>query len=139
VAPQCGPCLAQQERDVPMGRMNPQHPGFVESDARYDCAQCVERQGAMNGFPPLGAGNAEAHQLYQAIGGQQRIGMDMIGLDMAVLPLAFELYDVPREDRRLMFEKLMILDGAHRRDRDRRRQLKEAEAKAQAEAKKRLR
>ena len=58
---------------------------------------------------------------------QQRVGMDLIGLDYSVLPFAFDLWEVPKGDRRLLFEKISIINtcvGARRaekREQERRR------------------
>lgn len=108
--------------DVPLGRQRESHPGFVMEDERYDCGQCIAATGLQCNFPPLDPANATAWELYQILAGQQRIGMDVIGLDMTAVPVVFDTYDIPHDDRPLLLEKLMLIDAATGRERDRRRE-----------------
>lgn len=121
---------------MPVGRQDAQHPGFVAADQAYDCTQCVRIHGERHGFPPLEEANLEAWEFYDVLIGQVRIGMDVVGLDMTAIPVAFDIYDVPRESRRLLFEKLMIIDRAVQENRGRARERERIKAKAAEELRK---
>lgn len=121
---------------MPLGRQESSHDGYVAADAWHDCAQCVMRHGQRHEFPPLDPEHVEAWTIFQAVAGQQRIGMDVIGLDYAVLPTVFDLYGVPPgDDRRVLFERIAILSEAQQADRARRAALKSAEEANRRDAK----
>lgn len=73
----------------------------------------------------------EAWNLYLLLQDQQRIGMDVIGLDYTVLPVVFDVYEVPRWRRRVLFEQLVTLNHAFtgHRARQREREAEEQRAK----------
>jgi len=108
VSEKCGSCLGAQEQMVPRGMQNPKHPGFVAPDQPYSCGQCIASHATQYAFPPLESENVLAWDLYMSVQDQQRVGMDLIGLDYTVLPFAFDLWEVPKDQRRLLFEKLQI-------------------------------
>lgn len=116
---------------MPFGRQDATHPGFVAKDQRYDCAQCIRNHGKDNDFPDLAPGNALAWALYQQVEDQVRIGMDVVGLDYAVLPAVFDLYSIPQEDRRDLFEKIVILNRANQEHRSRQRALEQSKKAAE--------
>lgn len=115
----CGPCLKGQRINIPRGYQDPEWPGFVAKDTPYDCAQCIRYWAAEKGFAQLEAPDVQAWNLWWLLQNQQRIGMDVIGLDYAVLPAVFDLEGIVEEDRRALFHKLVALDHTftqHRRD-----------------------
>jgi len=120
--------------NVPNARQTKGHFGFVAEDEPYDCFLCVEQHGKRMNFPLLDSANVEAWEMYRVICGQQRVGMDILGLDVTALPVAFDLLDIPKHLWRELYEKLMIIDAENRHERERRREME----KAKAEAKKRL-
>lgn len=111
---------------VPRGRQNPAHPGFTAPAEPYDCAQCIRTHAARHGFPPLHPANAEAWDLYMTIQDQQRVGMDVLALDHGAIETAFRIYGVPEADRRLLYEKLLVMDHECQR---RRQEEREQEAR----------
>lgn len=107
------------------------HPGFVEKEAPYSCGKCVSWHADKYKFPRLQPENARAWEMYFRLQDQQRAGgFDVLGLDYAILPLAFRLYIVPPEEQRLLFEKIIVVNhemNAHRSQRrESDRQLAEA-------------
>ena len=58
--------------------------------------------------------SAQAWDVYALLQDQQRAGgMDVIGLDYAVLPFVFDLYDVPvGATRRRLFERIVWVNHA---------------------------
>ncbi len=122
--------MQAQGINVPFGRQDSQHDGFVAVDAWYDCQQCVRKNGERNGFPPLEPAHHEAWGIFQAINDQVRVGMDVVGLDYGVLPAVFDLYDVPRSERRVLFEQIAILNGAQQKHRSLQRQREQAQRNA---------
>lgn len=115
---------------MPAGRQEPSHDGFVAVDLPYDCAQCIRAHaGRVNAhmeaevFPPtLDPANHLAWTLFQQIEDQVRVGMEVVGLDYGVLPAVFDLYGVPQAERRLLFEKVVVLNRARQHDRARTKQ-----------------
>lgn len=104
---------------MPRGTQHPQHPGFVGGDRRYDCGACVAHHQALYDFPGLTGLSASAWELYALLQDQQRAGgLDVIGLDYGVLPVVFDVYEVPRGPvRRRLFERIVWINhavGAHR-------------------------
>lgn len=97
---------------MPQGRQNAQHPGFVARDAPYDCGACIAWHAHERGFPTLEPRDYPAWNLYLQLQGQQRIGMDVIGLDYGVLETMYRLMNVPRWCWRWMTEQLLVLDHA---------------------------
>lgn len=112
---------------MPRGMQNPKHPGFIAPDQQYSCGQCIAWHGTQYAFPPLESENVLAWDLYMSVQDQQRVGMDLIGLDYTVLPFAFELWEVPQDQRRLLFEKIALIDHqvttrrAEKREQERKR------------------
>lgn len=116
-------------------RQNPQHPGFVGVDQRYDCRACIASHAERHEFPMLDAANQTAWAIFQRVEDQVRVGMDVVGLDYTILPTVFQLYDVPREDWRLTFEKIVEVNRAQQAERAIQRateQSKQAAAKTEA-------
>ena len=107
---------------VPRGMQNPQHPGFTARDTAYDCGQCIAWHADRYHFPELDEANAFAWTLYLRVSDQQRVGMDVIGLDYSVLPPIFDLYGVAAADRPLLFEKIGLVNNACQEHRQRRRE-----------------
>jgi hypothetical protein len=103
--------------NVRFGRQDPQHDGFVAVDAWFDCGQCVTRHGERHGFPPLDPEHHDAWSIFQAVNDQVRVGMDVVGLDYAVLPAVFDLYAIPTGERRFLFERIAILNRAQQEHR----------------------
>jgi hypothetical protein len=111
VAHQCSSCLAGQDIDAPRGVQNPDHPGFVEASARYDCQACINWHAREFKFPTLGAANQPAWALYLEIQGQQRGGgFGPMGLDVTVLPTIFDLHQIPQAERLGLYQKLLVID-----------------------------
>lgn len=111
VAHQCSPCAAGQDLLVPREQQDPTHPGFVGVDRYYDCRRCVSWHADRFDFEPLETRNEPAWDLYTRLQDQQRVGMaGGMGLDYAVLPVAFDVYEVPPALRRELFEKLMVIN-----------------------------
>ncbi len=128
--------MSAQGVNIRFGRQEPQHDGFVAVDAWYDCAQCVSRHGARHDFPPLDAEHQEAWTIFQTVQSQVVIGMDVVGLNYAVLPPVFDLYGIPvGDDRRVLFERIAILDQEQQRHRANQRQ-REASEKAERQTQK---
>jgi hypothetical protein len=117
-----------QAINVRFARQDPQHDGFVAADAWYDCAQCVRKHGERHGFPPLDPEHHDAWSIFQAVNDQVRIGMDVVGLDYAVLPPVFDLYGIPQAERRLLFEYIAILNGAQQKHRALQREREQSQA-----------
>ena len=121
-----------QEVQIPQGLQHPEHPGFVDARKPYNCAQCIRWHGDRLGFPDLDPENGEAWGLYNRLQSQVRIGMDVVGLDYTVLPVAFDLYQILDAERVEVFEKLMVIDHeameerARQRERDKRKREMEA-------------
>lgn len=119
------------------GRQEPQHDGFVGLDQPYDCTACVAAHAERFEFPVMPTDAAEAWAIFQAMQGQVRVGMEIVGLDYGVLPMLFDLYGVPVTERRFRFEQIAILDHAqseHRQIERQRESSRSAEAKTQAAA-----
>jgi len=116
---------------VPIGRQNPTHPGFVAADQPYSCRACVSWHATQHQFPDLDPENALAWDLYMTFQDQQRIGMDVIGLDVDAIRFAFELYEIPQDERLLLFEKLHLVDRCvqERRAKEREREQQKRDAK----------
>lgn len=116
---------------MPRATQNPTHRGFVALDAPYDCGQCVARHAADYQFPPLLPENAEVQHLFCVLAGQMRGGGFTVGpIDLLALPVAFDLYHVPHDERVTLFEKLLICDTLAREHRER----QQAQQTAQREA-----
>lgn len=111
---------------IPRAAQNANHPGYVAPDVAYDCGQCIAHFARGYGFPELLPENAEAWGLYFTLQDQQRVGMDLLGLDYGVLPAVFELLEVPRAERRLLFEKLAIVNHAEQAHRAEKRRQQDA-------------
>ena len=108
---------------IPRGGQNPQHAGYVAPDRPYDCGKCVAYHARAYGFPELLPENADAWRLYFVLQDQQRVGMDLLGLDYTVLPIVFDLEGVPHAARPLLFEKLAVVNHAEQAQRaEKRRQ-----------------
>lgn len=119
--------------------MDPGHPGFVGKKERYDCDQCISWHAKQFQFPDQLEENELARGLYQLLGDQQRIASGMAGavpiaIDFTAVPIAMDLMRIPYASRRLVFEKLLILDRETKRyqalQRENERRKQEAEAKA---------
>ena len=143
VADQCSACLETQQVLRPMGRMSQlrprhfleQHPGFVAEDQPLDCGKCIQAHAEKFQFPPLEAGNVQAWELYMQFQGQQRVGFSgATGLDANVLRLGFHCYRIPMRDRRLLLQKILLLDhemtAHYAKKAEMERQRRELEAKA---------
>jgi hypothetical protein len=122
------------------------HEGFVARDEPYDCQQCV-RAHAMGTarsmppgvtFPTLGAENARAWTIYHEIQAQVIVGMEVIGLDMKALPVAFDFHGITSQSERLsLYRKVMVLDRVHQEHRavvSAQRSSQDAERRTQAAA-----
>ena len=95
---------------IPQGRQNEKHFGFVAVDQPYDCGQCITRHAAHYQFPELAPEHVEAWNLMLLLHDQQRIGMEPIGLDYAVLPAVFAMEGVPQERWQPLFRQLVTLN-----------------------------
>ena len=113
--------MVQQDLAIPLGQQNPGHPGFVAAALPYDCRQCVAWHAERMDFPPLGddAEAQEAWDTYFRLHGQQRAGLELLGLDWAVLPVAFDLWGIPRRARPGLFDRLCVMDREVQRWRER--------------------
>lgn len=98
---------------MPRGAQNPKHPGFVGRADYYDCAACIGWHAKEYHFPVLADEHVEAWNLYLMLADQQRIGMDVIGLDYNVLPGVFAMEGVPRWRWRTLFAELVTINHAH--------------------------
>ena len=101
-------------------------------DEPYDCGQCVRAHGKRFEFPPLDPINLEGWAFYTLLADQVRMGMDVGGLDMTAIPVAFDLYEVPADDRRSLFEKVLVIDRAAQEDRRRRQEREKQQRDARA-------
>lgn len=133
VSPKCGPCLDTQDVMAPTGTQDPSHPGFVGPAERYDCGQCIRWHGERFQFPALLPANVQAWELYWLLQDQVRAGLDVIGLDYAVLPWIFALYAVPAAEQRLLFEKIAVMNRTVMADRATKREHEKATHAAAAE------
>lgn len=115
---------------MPAGRQDAGHPGFVAADRPYDCNACIAFHGEKFSFPPLPDEAQEAWALYMLLQDQQRVGMDVIGLDYTVLPVAFDVYEIPAPRRRRVFEQLVTLNHEFTRHRVKQSELKAQQAEA---------
>jgi hypothetical protein len=123
--------VTAQGINVRFARQDPQHDGFVAADAWYDCAQCVRRHGERHEFPPLDPEHHDAWGIFQAISDQVIVGMDVVGVDMQVLPVWFDAYGIEAQaDKRWMLERIAILNHEQQRHRVRQREREAAEKTA---------
>lgn len=116
------------------GTQSAQHDGFVAVDQPFDCQQCVAAHAKRFEFPTLPDEAAQAWRLYHLLQDQVRVGMDVVGLDYTAIPMVFDLYAVPLEERRMLFEQVVILNHAqqeHRALERARESSRQAEAKTQ--------
>ena len=116
---------------MPLGQMQPEHPGYIGPANAYDCQQCITAQARKKQFPSLGEENLTAWNLYLQIQGQQRVGGlgEPIALDVQAIEPMLRLSRVPLEDWPLTTEKLLIIDRAMQEDRDSRRRQEETARK----------
>jgi hypothetical protein len=121
------------------------HEGFVARDEPYDCQQCVRAHATGKArnmppgltFPTLGAENALAWAIYHELQGQVIVGMEVIGLDVQALPVAFDFHGVPTAERLDLYRKVMVLDRVHQEHRaivNAQRSSQDAERRTQAAA-----
>ena len=113
---------------VPRKAQNRSHPGFVAVDQPYDCGQCIKWHGEQYGFPHLENEDYEAWNMFLLLQDQQRIGMDIIGLDYSVLPVVWDIMGVPHMKRRFLFEQLVVLNHAFKAHRAAEHETKKLEA-----------
>jgi len=121
VADKCAGCLRGQELEMNLGRRQ----------SFEDCGACVERHGVV----PLDDNNLLAWALYRQLQGQVRAGLVVGGLDVAVLPVAFSLWEIPKgAERRELFSKLMALDAefCEHRQREQERERRRHDARGRA-------
>lgn len=98
---------------IPIGQQNATHPGFVAKDRAYDCLKCMNHSARERGYPEmLDSEGLEAWNLYLMLQDQQRIGMDVIGLDYNCLPGVFDILGIPTRERMGLFERLVMINRA---------------------------
>jgi len=97
---------------IPRAMQNTGHPGFVAADQAYDCQKCIAHHSQSYAFPMLEPEDFEAWNIFLLLQDQQRIGMDIIGLDYSVLPAVFDLLGIQYYKRRWLFEQLVVLNHA---------------------------
>lgn len=128
----CDQCLKDQRSNAPRGLQDPGHPGFVEKNEPYDCGQCIEWHATRYGFPMLdNDSNRDAWQFYQRLQGQQRIGMDVIGIDICAVPIVFDVHHVPDEERPVLLDKILSIDRVLMDDRNRKREIEKSKKEAE--------
>jgi hypothetical protein len=97
---------------VHLAQQSSRHPGYVGPATTYDCGQCIGWHATKLEFPGLPPESVDAWNLYFAIQSQQRVGMDVIGLDLSVLPTVFAIRQVPRWQWAAVTDQLLAIDQA---------------------------
>lgn len=119
--------------------MGGQRPGpiparFRGKDQPYDCQACIAWHAETLHFPELAEENREAWDFYLRIQDQQRFGGmgEAMGLDLTVAESAARIYDVPDEERRDLFDKLLVINAAVMQHREHTREMERMKREAQA-------
>jgi hypothetical protein len=98
---------------IPRESQNESHPGFVGKALPYDCFKCMNHHARQYHYDELSDEEGlEAWTMYLTLQDQQRIGMDVLGLDYTCLEPAFRLLGLPREKWRAMFQRIIIINRA---------------------------